>query len=87
MTATDFAVSVVSLRRAGAVLADIAPARAPVAAVDPGWATTAALASVVASTADCLTALNTRVHALADAFDSAARAYERCDDEVAESLR
>jgi hypothetical protein len=87
MTATDFAVSVVSLRRSGAVLADLVPARAPVPAVDPGWAATAALDSVVAATADCLTALDTRVRALADAFDTAAREYERCDDEVTESLR
>jgi hypothetical protein len=87
MTATDFAVSVVSLRRAGAVLADLAPARAPVPAVDPGWATTAALDSVVAVTADCLTALNSRVHALADAFDTAAGRYERVDHEIADSLR
>jgi len=87
MTATDFAVSVVSLRRAGAVLADRTPARAPVPAVDPGWATTAALDSVVAATADRLTALDTRMRELADAFDTAARAYERCDEEIAESLR
>jgi hypothetical protein len=87
MTATDFAVSVVPLRRAGAVLADFVPSRVPVPAVDPGWVTTAALDSVVAATADCLTALDTRVHELADAFDTAARAYERVDEEIAESLR
>jgi hypothetical protein len=87
MTATDFAVSVVSLRRAGAALAEHAPARAPVPAVDPGWATTAALDSVAATAADRFTALETRVHELADALDTAARAYERCDEEIAESLR
>ena len=56
-------------------------------AVDPGWATTAALDSVVVATADCLTTLDTRAHALADAFDTAASRYERCDEEIAESLR
>jgi hypothetical protein len=87
MTATDFAVSVVSLRRAGAVLADLAPARAPVPAVDTGWATTAALDSVVAATADRLTALGTRVHELADALGAAAGRYERVDEEIAGALR
>ncbi len=91
MTATDFAVSVVALRRAGAELADLtavrSSARTPAPAVDPGWATTAALDPVVAAAADCLTALDTRVHALTDAFDTAARAYERVDEEIAESLR
>jgi hypothetical protein len=87
MTAADFAVSVVSLRRTGAVLADLTLARVPVPAVDPGWATTAALDAVVAATADRLTALDTRVHELADAFDTAARAYEWVDEQIAESLR
>lgn len=87
MTATDFAVSVSFLRRAGALLADFDPARVPAAVVDPGWATTAALDSVVATATGRLIALDTRVHALADAFGAAARAYELCDHDVAGSLR
>jgi Excreted virulence factor EspC, type VII ESX diderm len=87
MTATDFAVSVSSLRHAGALLADFDPARVPVPAVDPGWATTAALDSVVATATGCLTALDTGVQALADGLGAAARAYELCDHEVAGLLR
>lgn len=87
MTATDFAVSVISLRRTAALLADFDPIRTPVPAVDSGWATTAALDSVVATAAGCLTALDARVHALAGAFDAAARAYESCDHHVAGLLK
>jgi hypothetical protein len=87
VTATDFAVSITALRRAGALLADLDPVRAPATAVDPGRAATTALDSVVAAATDRLTALDTRAHALADAFDAAARAYEWCDQEIAEWLR
>jgi hypothetical protein len=87
VTATDFAVSVISLRRTAALLADFDPIRTPVPAVDSGWATTAALDSVVATATGRLTALDACVHALADAFGAAARAYELCDHDVAGLLR
>jgi hypothetical protein len=85
--AAGFAVSVVALRRAGSLLADLDPPRAPASAADPGWAASVALDSVVAAATGCLAGLDGGGCALGDAVCTAALAYERCDHDVADRIR
>ena len=93
----DFEVSPVALRRAGAELTALADrlrgdltaayhAVAPDRFANAGWAATAANDTAVAAADSALAALAGRCRVLADAFDTAALAYERADDAAAERL-
>jgi hypothetical protein len=87
VTAADFAVSPTEVRRAAAAFPDAGPPVVPELVVDAGWAATDALESVIVAAARGLAGIAAADEAVAGALDSAARAYERCDEDAAERIR
>lgn len=80
-------VTPVELHRVAAVIADHPPELPPLDTGDPGWATAAALSTVIAAAAAALGTQAQRATAVATALRDAAGAYERCDDDNAQRIR